>query len=105
MRTKLVAFLIIRHILPKRLLALLAHEGHFRSLCQSMCLCFRVAFRTVEPLFAAWRADGNLGVQNVFTAEETRVGNRDQRWREVGETETSACSLNYGEALQCGYGK
>ena len=63
----LVALLIHCHILPKRLLALLAHERHLVRLCQSMCLALSVAFSAVEPLLAAWGTDGDLRIEDMFT--------------------------------------
>lgn len=65
--TELVALLVISHVFPERLLALLAHEGHLRRLLQPVILCLRVAFGTVEPLLAARSADSDLGIQDVFT--------------------------------------
>ena len=63
MRAVLIALLIRTHILPKRLLALLAHKHHLRRLGQPVRrLRFCVTFGTVEPLFATWRADGDLCV-------------------------------------------
>ena len=58
----LVALIVLRHVLPERLLALLAHEDHLRSPCEPVCLRLRMTLSAVEPLFAAGRADGDLRV-------------------------------------------
>ena len=65
-RTVLVALVILGHVLPERLLALLAEERHLRRLCQPVRLRLGVALGTVVPLPAAGCADGDLGVENVF---------------------------------------
>ena len=62
MWTVLVALLKLFHILPEGLLTLLASERHFERLFQIVILRVGVALRTVEPLSAAWRANGDLGV-------------------------------------------
>ena len=56
-RTILIALLIHRHILPERLLALLAQERHLIRLRERVILRLRVALGAVEPLPAARRAD------------------------------------------------
>ena len=66
MRTVLVALVVLGHVLPESLLALLAHEHHLHRLRQLVRLRFRVTFRAVEPLLAARRADGDLRVQDVL---------------------------------------
>lgn len=71
MRAVLVALLIVAHIFPKRLFAFLAHERHLRRLAQPMVLCLCVALCAVEPLLAAWRADGDLGVEDVFARKKS----------------------------------
>lgn len=53
-------------ILPETLLAFLAGKDHLEALLQLMRLGFMVAISAVEPLLAAGRADGHLGVQDVF---------------------------------------
>jgi hypothetical protein len=55
-------------ILPESFFALFADEGHVESLQQRVVGLLLVAFCAVEPFFAARRADGDLGVENVFTA-------------------------------------
>lgn len=67
-RAVLVAILVFAHVFAKYLLALLTREYHLHRLLQSVCLFLGVAFGTVKPLFAAWRANGNLRIENVFTA-------------------------------------
>ena len=66
MRTVLIALLIYRHILPERLLALLAQERHLVRLREPVVLCLRVALGAVEPLPAARRADRDLRVEDVL---------------------------------------
>jgi len=66
MRTILIALIEIRDVFPEGFLALLADERHLRRLCKDVRLRFRVAFGAVEPLLAAGRADGNLGIQDVL---------------------------------------
>ena len=66
MRTVLIAFLVLGHVLPECLLALLAQEHHLRRLRESVRLRLRVAFCAVKPLLAARCADGDLGVQNML---------------------------------------
>lgn len=67
MRTVLITLFIRRHILPKRLLTLLADERHLRSLSQRVRLGLCVTLSAVIPLLAAWSANGDLCVQDVFT--------------------------------------
>ena len=54
-------------IFPKALLALFAGKSHVENLHELVVLDLPVTFCTVEPFTAAGRADGNLGVENVFT--------------------------------------
>jgi hypothetical protein len=68
MRAILVALLIHSHILPERLLALLAQERHLRRLGERVLLRRGVAFGAVVPLLTAGRADGDLRVEDVYTA-------------------------------------
>lgn len=70
MRAKLVALLVIGHILPESLLAFFAQECHLHGLGELVCLLLRVAFGAVIPFLAARCSDGDLGVQNVFTGEK-----------------------------------
>jgi hypothetical protein len=65
-RTILIALIEIRDVFPEGFLALLADECHLRRLCKLMRLRFCVAFGTIEPLLAAGRTDGNLGIQDVL---------------------------------------
>ena len=65
-RTVLVALVVLRHVLPERLLALLAEEDHLRRLREPVGLRLRVALGAVKPLLAARGADCDLGVQDVF---------------------------------------
>jgi hypothetical protein len=66
MRTILVAVLEFIHIFAEAFLALLAREDHLHGLFQRVALRFGVALRAVEPEPAAGRADGYLGVEDVF---------------------------------------
>lgn len=70
MRAILIALLVLRHVLPKCLLALLAHERHLVRLCQRVFLALRMALRTIKPQLAARCADRYLRVQNVFAVCE-----------------------------------
>ena len=65
-RTVLIALIELRDVLPEGFLALLADECHLRRLCKPVRLCFCVALGTIEPLLAAGRTDGNLGIQDVL---------------------------------------
>ena len=56
-RAVLIAFLIRGHVLPERLLALLAQKRHLRRLGQLMVFLLRMTFRAVEPLLATRRSD------------------------------------------------
>lgn len=56
-RAVFIAFLIRGHVLPERLLALLAQKRHLRRLGQLMVFFLRVAFRAVEPLLTTRRPD------------------------------------------------
>ena len=66
-RTVLIAFLVLGHVLPECLLALLAQEGHLRRPLKPVVLRLRMTLRTVEPLLAARGANSDLGVEDVFT--------------------------------------
>lgn len=66
MRAILVALFVRSHILAKRLLALFTHKCHLRRPRKLMRLRLGVALGAVKPLLAAWRADGDLSVQNVL---------------------------------------
>lgn len=68
---ELVALVVLRHVLPERLLALLAEKSHLHRLRKSMCLCLGMAFRAVIPLLAARSADRNLCVEDVFAVDPT----------------------------------
>lgn len=65
--TVLVAILEFGHVFAEALFALFAGESHLHRLFEGVVLRFGVAFGAVEPLFAARRADRNLGVEYVFT--------------------------------------
>ncbi len=65
-RAVLVAILKLLHVLPEALLALFAREGHVHGLFELVRLRVGVALRAIEPLPAAGRADGDLGVEDVF---------------------------------------
>lgn len=53
-------------VLTECLAALLAYEDHFEALQQRVVGLLLVALGAVEPLLAAWRADRDLGVEDVF---------------------------------------
>ena len=69
MWTILVALLVHLHILPERLLALLAHEDPLGSFPQTVVLRFSMAFRAIEPLPATRGAYGDLRVQDVLAGQ------------------------------------
>lgn len=78
--TVLVALVELRGIFPEGFLALLTDECHLGRLREPVRLRFRVAFGAIEPLLAAGRADGNLGIQNVLaTVFQCQQVERD-RW-------------------------
>ena len=77
-RAVLVALVELRDIFPEGFLALLADERHLCRLRESVGLRFCVAFGAIEPLLAAGRADGNLGIQDVLaTVFQCRRGERE----------------------------
>jgi hypothetical protein len=55
-------------VLAEGLFALFADEDHLEALQQRVVSRLLVALGAVEPLLAAWRADGDLGVEDVFAA-------------------------------------
>lgn len=57
----------------KALFAPLAHKGHLLALLQGMFLSLAMAFCAIEPLSATWGANGNLGIEDVFTARVASV--------------------------------
>ena len=56
----------LARVLAEGLFALLADEDHLEGLQQGVVFFFLVALGAVEPLLAAGRADGDLGVEDVF---------------------------------------
>jgi hypothetical protein len=68
MWTVLITLLVGRHILPERLLAFFTHENHLHCLPEGMCLRFTMTFGAIVPSLAAWSADRDLSIQDVFTA-------------------------------------
>lgn len=62
-----VRILKLVSILPEALFALFAGKGHIYALLQRVCLFLGMTLCAVEPFSAAWRADRNLGVEDVFT--------------------------------------
>ena len=56
MWTILVAFLINRHVLSERLLALFTQEDHLGRPSQLVLLLFLVTFGAIEPFLTTWRA-------------------------------------------------
>lgn len=71
MRAVLVALVIFRHILSEGFLAFFAHEDHLSGLGERVGLCLCMTFGAVVPLLAAWSADRDLCVQNVFAMHRT----------------------------------
>lgn len=85
-RTILVALLVCRHVLPKRLLAFLAQERHLRRFRELVLLLLSMAFRAVKPLLAARCAHGDLRVQDMFAREGFSISRpksnvAQDRWR------------------------
>lgn len=70
-RAVLVALVVLGHVLPERLLALLACERHLERLGERVVLGGRVALGAVVPRLAAWRTDGDLRVENVFAGDQS----------------------------------
>ena len=70
MGTIFIALLVVGHVFPKCLLALLAHEGHFISLPKPMILNFGMTFCAIEPLLATRCAYRNLSVQDMLAVTE-----------------------------------
>lgn len=68
-RAILVAIIVLRHVLPEHLLALLARKRHLRSLRQRVLLRLPMALCAIVPLLAARRADRHLRVQDVFAGQ------------------------------------
>ena len=65
-RAVLITLIELRGIFPEGFLALLTDKRHLGRLCEPVGLRFGVAFGAIEPLLAAGRADGNLGIQDVL---------------------------------------
>lgn len=76
MRAILIALLISRHVLSERLLAFLTQEMHLRCFRKLMRLLFGVALWAIEPLLAAWSADGDLRVQDMLAVLKLHVISR-----------------------------
>ena len=75
-------------IFPEGLFALLTHKNHFEALQQRVVSRLLVTLCTVEPLLATWRADGDLGIEDVFAAIASAAllencGDRRGRLREL----------------------
>ena len=66
MRAILVALFVGCHILAERLLAFFADKCHLSRPGKPVSLRLSMALGAVKPLLAAWRADGDLGVQDVL---------------------------------------
>jgi hypothetical protein len=71
MRAILVALFVGCHILAERLLTFFAHKCHFRRPGKPVSLRLSMALGAVKPLLAAWCADGDLCVQDVFALYRT----------------------------------
>lgn len=76
-RAVLVAILVLTHVFAEHLFALFAREHHFHCLLKAVCLLLGVAFGTVEPLFAAWGANGDLRVEDVFAVKVLAYSERN----------------------------
>ena len=63
-----VPVLELAGVLAEGLFALFADKDHLEALQQRVVSRLLVALCAVEPLLAAWRADGDLGVEDVFAA-------------------------------------
>lgn len=61
-----VALLKLSGVFAETLSAFFAGECHFGGFGQGMRFLFMVAFGAVEPFPAARRANGDLGVEDVF---------------------------------------
>ncbi|KAB8360950.1 hypothetical protein FH972_024682 [Carpinus fangiana] len=83
-------------ILPEALLALFTGKCHVQALLQRVGLLFRVAFGTVEPFAAAWRADSNLCIEDVFT-----VSGPGQRRHSCLVTLAGQGDKNSGRKIDC----
>jgi hypothetical protein len=66
MRAVLIALVELLHVFAEDLSALFACEDHLGSAFELVVLLLSVAFCAVEPLPTAWRADRDLGVEDVF---------------------------------------
>lgn len=62
-----VALFELVHVFSKALLALLTGEDHLRGRFEIVVFGLGVALCAVEPLPTAGRADGDLGIEDVFT--------------------------------------
>lgn len=102
-RTILVTLFVRRHVLPKRLSTLFAHEHHVVGLRKSMRLLFGVAFGAIEPLLAAGCSDRNLGIEDMFTVvieismtyiEHIGTGVSAPHWIRGGDLSTTFCSTD-----------
>ena len=65
-RAVLVALLERLHVFAEDFPAFLACEDHLGGAFELVVLLFSMALCAVEPLPAAWRADCDLGVEDVF---------------------------------------
>ena len=81
--TVLVALVKLLHVLAERLLALLAQERHLHGLPEPMVLCLSVTLGAVKPLLAARRANGDLGVEDVFTMWRKQLSSHSRYDSEV----------------------
>ena len=90
-RTILVTLFVRRHVLPKRLSTLFAHEHHLSRLREPVRLRLGVALGAVEPLLATRRTNRHLRVQDVFAGETERRAsgeytlqeNEDGYWKRI----------------------
>jgi hypothetical protein len=95
MRAVLIALVELFHVFAKDFSALFACEDHLGGAFELVVLLLSVAFCAVEPLATAWRADGDLGVEDVFAgdgvSQALEVG--VESWKLPHDVERLECML------------
>ena len=67
LRAVFISFVkLLVHFFSEDFFAFLANHDHFMGPLKLMVLSFSVAFRAIEPLFAARGSDSNLGIHDVL---------------------------------------